>query len=148
MLPKHESLLGNPILRGVTILLLAPILLFALYVQWHGDYGPGGGFQAGVIFAVAIIAHALIFGVRHTQRLVTPDAVRLCAAMGWLLYLGTGLLPMLLGAEFLNYSVLAGDPLHGQHYGILAIELGVGITVANVMILLFYAFVGRENADG
>ncbi len=142
MLDKPASLIGNPIIRGVTVLLLGPILLFALYVQWHGDYGPGGGFQAGVIFAVAIIAHGLIFGVSVTQRMITPDAVRYGAVAGWMLYLLTGLVSMLKGAEFLNYSVLVHDPLHGQHYGILSIELGVGITVASVMIMLFYSFVG------
>ena len=36
------------------------MLLFALYVQFHGDYGPGGGFQAGVIVAVGVILHALV----------------------------------------------------------------------------------------
>ena len=43
------------ILRVVVKVLIPFILLFALYVQAHGDYGPGGGFQAGVIFASAII---------------------------------------------------------------------------------------------
>jgi multicomponent Na+:H+ antiporter subunit B len=38
---------------------------------------------------------------------------------------------------------LAHDPLHGQHYGILFIELGVGVTVASVMLVIFYAFMGR-----
>lgn len=145
MINRPASLVGNPILRGVTVLLLAPILLFALYVQWHGDYGPGGGFQAGVIFAVAIIAHGLIFGVHTTQRMITPDAVRIGAVIGWLLYLFTGVISMFKGAAFLDYGALVHDRLHGQHYGILAIELGVGITVASVMILLFYSFVGGER---
>ena len=52
---------------------------------------------------------------------------------------------MFLDGEFLNYSVLAKAPLDGQHLGILLIELGVGITVASVLITLFYAFAGRRN---
>ena len=56
------------ILRVTTKLLFAPILLFALYVQFHGDYGPGGGFRAGVIFAVSFILHALVFGLDQTQK--------------------------------------------------------------------------------
>ncbi|MEM6985576.1 MAG: cation:proton antiporter, partial [Pseudomonadota bacterium] len=60
-------------------------------------------------------------------------------------YIGTGIVSMFLGANFLDYDVLAHDPLHGQHYGILAVELGVGITVASVMIVLFYAFAGRRH---
>ena len=43
------------ILRVTTKLILPFMLLFALYVQFHGDYGPGGGFQAGVIAAGMII---------------------------------------------------------------------------------------------
>ncbi len=43
------------ILRVVSKLLIPYILLFALYVQFHGDFGPGGGFQAGVIFAAGFI---------------------------------------------------------------------------------------------
>ena len=37
------------VLRVVTKLMVGFIILFALYVQFHGDYSPGGGFQAGVI---------------------------------------------------------------------------------------------------
>jgi multicomponent Na+:H+ antiporter subunit B len=50
---------------------------------------------------------------------------------------------MLLGGNFLDYSVLASNPLTGQHIGIIIIELGVGITVASVMILLFFTFSKR-----
>ena len=44
-------MINFPIIRVVTKLIIPYILLFALYVQFHGDFGPGGGFQAGVIFA-------------------------------------------------------------------------------------------------
>jgi multicomponent Na+:H+ antiporter subunit B len=50
----------------------------------------------------------------------------------------------ILGGEFLNYSNLASDPAAGQHYGILAVELGVLITVTTVMIAIFYAFGSRH----
>ena len=65
-------------------------------------------------------------------------------AMGLLLFAATGLASLFLGAEFLNYSVLGSDQLTGQHIGIILIELGVGITVAAVMVAIFYAFVGRD----
>ena len=53
----------NVILRVAAKILFAPIIVFGLYVQFHGDYGPGGGFQAGVIIAAAFILHALVFGL-------------------------------------------------------------------------------------
>ena len=69
--------------------------------------------------------------------------VRILAAVGVLLYGSVGVVAMLNGKNFLDYDALAHDPLHGQHYGIIAIELGVGITVAAVMILIYFSFAGR-----
>ena len=131
------------ILQVITKLFVAPILLFALYVQFHGDYSPGGGFQAGVIFAVAFILFGIVFGMRKVTRVFPPWLVHRFAALGVLIYAGTGVLGFLRGGHFLNYSVLAHDPIHGQHYGIIAVELGVGVTVASVIIAIFYAFASR-----
>ncbi len=133
------------ILRVVAKLLMPPIMLFALYVQFHGDYGPGGGFQAGVIFGAAYILYGLIFGVQRLQNAVKPGVVRACAAGGVLLYALVGVAGLLLGGNFLDYNVLASDPVHGQHLGILLIEFGVGTTVAATMIMLFFAFGARGN---
>lgn len=133
----------RPVLQVMSKLLIPYIMLFALYVQFHGDFGPGGGFQAGVIFAAAIILYTLTFSLDDAFELVSPRVLRPLAAIGVLIYGGTGIVTMLLGGTFLNYSVLAGDPKSGQHYGILAIEFGVGLTVATVMMLIFYAFVSR-----
>jgi len=134
----------HTVLRVVTKLLVGPILLFALYVQFHGDYGPGGGFQAGVIFGAAFILYGLLFGVARTRQVAPPAVIRSLAAGGVLLYAGVGVVGMLLGGSFLDYSVLAADPVAGQHLGILLIELGVGVTVASTMVVLFYAFAGRD----
>jgi multicomponent Na+:H+ antiporter subunit B len=130
------------VLRVVSKLLLPAILLFALYVQFHGDFGPGGGFQAGVIFAAGVILYGLVFGVEKARSVVSPALVRVSIASGLLLYALVGVVSLLLGGNFLDYGVLAADPLHGQHLGIMLIELGVGITVAAVMISLFYGFAG------
>ncbi len=131
------------ILRIASKLLLPFILLFALYVQFHGDYGPGGGFQAGVIGAAMVILYAIIFGLEAAKRAVPPIVVETMIALGALLFAGVGVTSMLLGGEFLNYSVLAHEPAHGQHLGILLVELGVLITVAGTMVTFFYTFAGR-----
>lgn len=130
--------------RILAKLLIPFILLFGLYVQFHGDFGPGGGFQAGVIFAAGIILYALIYGLDRARRVVTPGLVAFLVALGLLIYAGVGVTTLLLGAEFLNYNALdSHDPVHGQHLGILIIEFGVGTTVAAVMITIFYQFAGR-----
>ncbi len=135
----------NPVVSEVSDLLVPAILLFGLYVQFHGDFGPGGGFQAGVIFAVGIILYALIHGLEKTRKSIPDNILYVCMALGLLLFAGTGLISMFLDGEFLNYSVLGKNPLAGQHLGILLIELGIGITVAAVLITLFYAFAGRRD---
>ncbi|MGD2019490.1 MAG: Na(+)/H(+) antiporter subunit B [Thiohalocapsa sp.] len=132
------------VLKVIAKLLIPFILLFALYVQFHGDFGPGGGFQAGVIFAAGIILYALTNGPDAAMRIMPPRLLTPLAALGVLLYGGVGIATVLLGGHFLNYDVLAHDAVHGQHYGILLIELGVGVTVASVMLVIFFAFITQE----
>lgn len=133
----------HTVLRVITKLLIAPIIIFALYVQFHGDYSPGGGFQAGVVFAAAIILYALIFGLAEARRAVSPNVLRITAALGVLIYAGTGVYAMLNGGNFLDYDHLAHDAVHGQHYGLLLVEFGVGLTVVSTITSIFYVFAGR-----
>ncbi len=132
------------VIQVVSKLFIPLILLFAFYVQFHGDFGPGGGFQAGVIFASAFILHGLIFGEGRTRLVMPPYMLRWLMSAGVLLYAGTGVLSLFLGGNYLNYSVLASDPISGQHWGIIAVELGVGLTVTAVMISLFYCFSSKR----
>lgn len=134
------------ILRVTTKILFAPIILFALYVQFHGDYGPGGGFQAGVIFAVAFVLHAFCFGLEETKKVLPQKALVVAMVMGVLFFAGTGLATMLLGGNLLGYDAIDPDSTHhaGQHYGIILVEFGVGMCVAATMLTIFYHFTGRE----
>jgi multicomponent Na+:H+ antiporter subunit B len=135
------------ILRVATKFVVPMVLLYALYVQFHGDFGPGGGFQAGVIFATAMILYALVFGLKRTHEVIPSWVARVLAASGVLIYAGVGIITLFMGGEFLNYSVLAHDPEHGQHYGILLVEIGVMVTVFGVMLTVFYFFAARGRED-
>lgn len=141
--PMHQHL----ILRIIAKILIPVILMFALYVQFHGDYGPGGGFQAGVIFAAAIILYAMLFGLSAARQAISQPLIYTLSAVGVLLYGGVGIACMLLGDNYLDYGALAEDPVAGQHLGILLVELGVGITVASVMIIIFFSFNGRALSE-
>ena len=134
---------GHTVLRVVAKLIIPLTILFALYVQFHGDFGPGGGFQAGVIAAAAFILYALVFSLSHALRVVSPKFLQVLASFGVLLYASVGVYSMLKGGHFLDYNKLATDPLAGQHYGIIIIELGVGIAVFAVMLSIFYAFASQ-----
>lgn len=136
------------VVRVVSKMLIPFIIMFALYVQLHGDFGPGGGFQAGVIFASAFVLYALVFGLDAARKVLPDGVLRVCIALGVLIFGGTGVLTLLMGGNFLDYSVLSHDPAHGQHYGIFAIEFGVGLTVAAAMATIFFHFAGRgANLD-
>ncbi len=135
---KMKNKKNSLILREACNLVIPAVLIYALYVQFHGDYSPGGGFQAGVIFAAAVILYALVHGREKAQKIIPSSVVRIFVSLGLLLYASVGVAAMLMGGNFLDYNVLAHDAQHGQHIGILIIELGVGITVAAVMIMVFY----------
>jgi multicomponent Na+:H+ antiporter subunit B len=133
------------ILRVVSKLLIPLIILYGFYVQFHGDFGAGGGFQAGVIIAVSVILYALIFGMDAAQEAVPPWLIKVGTASGVIVFAGVGFITMLMGGNFLDYDVLHPDIAHraGQHMGILWVEIGVLLTVTSVMIAVFYAFAGR-----
>ena len=133
------------VLRVVAKLLVPFILLFALYVQFHGESGPGGGFQAGVIFAAGFFLYALVFGPANARRVAPEWLTSSLMALGVLLFAGTGFASLLYGANYLEYGVFAADFAGGQRLGIFLVELGVGITVASVMVAIYLAFAERRS---
>jgi multicomponent Na+:H+ antiporter subunit B len=136
------------VLRVIAKMMIAFMLLFALYVQFHGDFGPGGGFQAGVIAATGVMFYAIIYGL-DSARVMAPEwLVEGMIAAGVLIYAGVGLAGLVLGGNYLDYFVLQRDPVAGQHLGIFLVELGVLITVSGVMIKIFYLFAGRGYRGG
>jgi multicomponent Na+:H+ antiporter subunit B len=144
---ERDSLgLRHHLIPQVVGRLLVPfIVLFGLYVQFHGEYGPGGGFQAGAIVATGFILYALIEGEKAALRAVPPAALLGLVAGGALLYGAVGVAGMLMGGNFLDYSVLLSDPVKGQQYGIILIEAGVGMAVCGSLLTIFHAFAARET---
>lgn len=131
------------VLRVVTKLLLPFMMVFGFYMHFHGDYMPGGGFQGGVVVAAAVILYAIMFGLDRAIRVLPVIVVEKMVSLGVLIFAGTGVVTMMLGGNFLDYDMLASDPVKGQHLGIIIIELGVLISVTGTMLAIFYAFGGR-----
>jgi multicomponent Na+:H+ antiporter subunit B len=134
------------IIRVAAKLILPFMLLFALYVQFHGDYGAGGGFQAGAIAGAAIILYALVFGLAAARRIVTPTLVETMVPLGVFIYAAVGVAGWLTGGNYLEYNHLAYDQIHGQEWGVFLVELGVFVTVSSTMVAIFYAFAGRGRS--
>jgi len=102
-----------PIIRVITKLIIPYILLFGFYVQFHGDFGPGGGFQAGVILASALILYGLVFGLPAVKLVAPPKLIEKLIALGVLIYAGTGVATMLLGKTV--HATGHTDHAHGDH---------------------------------
>jgi multicomponent Na+:H+ antiporter subunit B len=131
-------MLKNFIVIKVILSFIIPyIILYAIYIQLNGEVSPGGGFQAGVIFATAIIGYELVFGKKNFLRLISIKSLLICSTMGVSLYAGTGVISLLLDDNYLNYNSLQSNSIAGQHLGIFLIEIGVGLTVSSVMCLIY-----------
>jgi multicomponent Na+:H+ antiporter subunit B len=122
-------------------LLIPFIQLFALYVIAHGHHSPGGGFQGGVILGSSIILLAISHDLRTVLVRISEKEAGLLCAIGVFLYAGTGALCLLLGGNFLDYSVLSKilplDPVSARSFGILIVEVGVGIAVMGSMVWIY-----------
>jgi len=115
------------------------IQLFGLYVIAHGELGPGGGFQGGVILGASIILLSIVFGKEEGRRHLSEKAGTILPPLGVLIFAGIGVVCMLAGGAFLEYSSLPlGSEKLAIHLGIFGIEIGVGITVAVGMISIFF----------
>jgi multicomponent Na+:H+ antiporter subunit B len=139
-----EGLSQHLIPKVVARILIPFILLFALFIQFHGEYSPGGGFQAGALFVAGMILFTLIRGERRSLSIIPPRALLMMSAGGALFYGVVGLAGIATGGQFLEYNNLASDPVAGQQLGILLIEFGVGVTVTGVLLSIFHAFIARD----
>lgn len=134
--------------RVITRLMVPFIQLFGLYVIVHGDSGPGGGFQGGVIIGASVILYAIVFGVKEARKKMSQKLGDVLSSTGVLLYAGVGIATLFFAGNFLEYRVLPfGDEHLASHYGIFFIEVGVGITVAAVMAAIFFEASGREPEE-
>ena len=131
MNPEPPDLITRAVCRG-----LAPFIqLFGLYVIMHGHSSPGGGFQGGVILASSIILLVIAEGAETVRWRFSLAALTGLTSAGVLLYAGIGVVCLVLGANYLDYSVLPfSEP---RSVGMLVIEIGVGITVMAAMLSIF-----------
>jgi multicomponent Na+:H+ antiporter subunit B len=126
------------ILKTILGFIIAYIILYAVYIQLNGEDSPGGGFQAGVILATALIAFDLISGTNHKLRqYLSADNLLICSVIGVMIYAGTGVISFFSDDHYLNYNSISNNPITGQHLGIFMIEIGVGLTVASTMYLIY-----------
>ncbi len=134
------------IIEYITKKMIPFIQLFALYVIAHGDLGPGGGFQGGVIFGTSIILYIIVFGLERGKRQFPLRVTDFMGSLGVFIYAGVGLLCVLFGGSYLEYTRLPFKNAHvAAHLGIFAIETGVAITVSAVMVVFIFDIARKKD---
>lgn len=140
---QHQSI----IVQIVCSLLIPFIQVFAIYVIFHGHYGPGGGFQGGVLLAVSIILHRLYLGRDASLKRFPPQLAPVFAAIGMIIFGLAGILPVFIGGSFLDYGYLVIPGVSGaelRSLGILIVEIGIGLAVFGTLVLIFDVLVGER----
>ena len=142
---RHDSVMVRVVVR----LLASVVQIYALYVIFHGHYSPGGGFQGGVVLAASYILIGLGLGMHELQRHVSEHVLAVLSAAGVAFYALVGALSFLEGGAFLDYAALtflSDDIASRRSLGILLVEIGVAVTVASVILLIFMRLAGAEEA--
>ena len=142
------------IITNTCRLLIPVIQLFALYVLAHGHSSPGGGFQGGVIMGASFILVAIAWDLNTALKRFSENMAIVCAGVGVIIYAVFGFAPLLMGEEFLNYSInhriLPGvvSPEKARYDSMLGVEIGVMFTVSSVMFLIYGILSTRGKMKG
>jgi len=89
------------VLRTATRFLITLLLLFSIFLLLRGHNEPGGGFVGGLVGASAFALYSIAYDVMSTRRALRIDP-RTFIALGLLLAIVSGLLPVFAGRPFLT----------------------------------------------
>lgn len=136
-------------------------LVFGLYVVLHGHLTPGGGFQGGAVMATG--AALLLVSRRYEDilRTLRKNAMKLCEAVGLLMFITAGLSGLLAGGSFLHNHLAGaggwfGEPVaFGSNPGALStggliplLNIAVGIEVlGGLTVILLYMLSGVKETE-
>ena len=136
----------NPITALISSIVAPFILLFGLYIIVHGHYSPGGGFQGGTMLAASVILLRLVLGSEIGQLQFKSVWGTPLGSLGVLIYFATGLAAVFLGGTFLDYHFLpvAQEAAMKRSFGILFVEIGVGLAVMAILVAIFDDLLGED----
>lgn len=145
-----RSPMHSPIVLYGARFLSPYIMLFGLYVIMHGHYSPGGGFQGGALLAASVLLMRLAAG-QEVARLQFKDIWAMpLAVLGIAIYFGAGLVGVIAGGYFLDYAHLpipGVEPAKLRYYGLLIIEVGIGMAVMAILVMIYDNMTLGEDTD-
>ncbi|MBG91034.1 MAG: sodium:proton antiporter [Actinobacteria bacterium] len=140
------------IIRQASRMMVPFMQIFALYVVAHGHHSPGGGFQGGVILGASLILYSMSYNLPTLFKKMTEKWIILLSAIGVLIFSGVGVICMMLGSNFLDYSVLsqilpATDSVMARSHAMLIVEIGVAFTVMCAMVGIYTSLASNGRFD-
>jgi multicomponent Na+:H+ antiporter subunit B len=146
MIRAHESVIVQMLSR-----LLVPLVqLYALFILFFGQYGPGGGFVGGVMFGASVILGMLVFGPDTPSWTVATKLLQ-GDGVGLIIFVAVGGLCLIAGGEFLNYAevgIPGLDAASRRYLGIVMTQIGVAADVAVTAISIVYTLSAVQSSGG
>ncbi len=128
--------------------LVAPFLVaYGAYMIVNGHITPGGGFQGGVILAVAVILLITSHGYKSVEEVFSVRLVKIIESVSMISIIILSMLGLVFGAYFLNFW-RGGEPgtiISGGNVMLMNILIGLKVGVA--FTLLFYVLLRWTEGD-
>jgi multicomponent Na+:H+ antiporter subunit B len=141
---QHRFQGSSYALRALTLLLVGPLVVLALYVDSHGALTPGGGFQGGVVGATGLLLVFLGGGYLTMRRLSPHALVELAEASGAAGYALIGLGGLAFAGVFFKNFLGLGTPGELISAGAIPLSsMAVGLEVTGAFVLLWSEFLDQ-----
>jgi len=133
------------IILPVAARFLMPLMLvFSIFLLFRGHNEVGGGFVGGLVAASALILYAISSTPSALWKLLPIDP-RFIAAIGLLVALISGFIPLLLGKPFMTGMWMAEPlPVVGKVGTPTLFDVGVYILVIGVVVWILLEFAEDE----
>ncbi|WP_321112484.1 MnhB domain-containing protein [Halorussus salinisoli] len=130
-----------------TVRLIAPfVFTFGLFTMFHGAKSAGGGFQGGTVVASVVVTIAFAFGIDQTGQWLNQTVLTAFTVLGVAVFAVVGIVTAVYGGTFLEFTAYPGSK--GALYAIELVEVGIGVTVAATIVILFFEISGGFDAEG
>jgi multisubunit Na+/H+ antiporter MnhB subunit len=123
----------DPILGILARIVVPFMVLVGGYLLWLGTRDPGGAFQAGAVLSASLVLLRLAHVAPGADRLLEGVPFRALALAGFMAFLVVSAATEMLGRNFLDY------PRDWAGSLVLAIEVGVTVSIAVIAAFLFVA---------
>ncbi|HEU4807839.1 MAG TPA: Na+/H+ antiporter subunit A [Homoserinimonas sp.] len=130
--PENRSILLEVTVR----LLFHSIIVVSLFVLFTGHNAPGGGFAAGLVAGMALVARYLAGGRYELGAAVTIDAGKLLGT-GLVLAVGTALVPLFFGVDALTSTWIEAEVWALGHVELVTstvFDIGVYLIVIGLVL--------------